>query len=73
MKPRACVLLIAMALGGCATTTSNSLPVCDGKHRRPANPHGSVLNAPPPAAGPLAPTGAAAPVAPAVAQPSCGA
>jgi hypothetical protein len=35
---------LCLALGACATATpSKSLSVCDGRHRRPANPNGSVL------------------------------
>ena len=33
---------IALALSACASEFG-SLPVCDGNHRRPANPHGSIL------------------------------
>lgn len=45
-------------LGGCASLTADRLPVCDGQTRRPANPYGSVLlppapAAPEPAAGPV--------------------
>lgn len=38
------VLLIASlgVLAGCAMD-SQKLAVCDGKHRRPANPYGTVL------------------------------
>lgn len=35
--------LAAALLGGCALTGGDRLPICDGKHRRPANPNGSVL------------------------------
>ena len=50
-------LALALLLAGCATTSDPKPAVCDGKHRRPANPYGSVLpavpapeagNAPPP-------------------------
>jgi len=39
------LLLIALLLpaAGCAPVTADRLPVCDGRARRPANPHGSVL------------------------------
>lgn len=39
------VLAIAVLTGaaGCASTTAEKPAVCDGKHRRPANPYGSVL------------------------------
>lgn len=36
--------LVAALLGGCAVTGGDRLAVCDGKHRRPANPNGSVLS-----------------------------
>lgn len=41
MKP---IFLVAalVLLTGCATD-SQKLTVCDGKHRRPANPYGTVL------------------------------
>jgi len=36
---------LALSLGGCATSKPPKLAVCDGKpkHRRDANPYGSVL------------------------------
>jgi hypothetical protein len=37
----------ALALAGCASTGGGKLPACDGKHRRPANPYGSVLTSKP--------------------------
>ncbi len=43
LLPFAC-LLGACALGGCASLPGPDLPTCDGKARRPANPHGSVLS-----------------------------
>lgn len=49
MIPLLCGLAL---LGGCALIGDDTLPVCDGKHRRPANPNGSVL-LPPPSAEPL--------------------
>jgi hypothetical protein len=49
MKTTSILVLVALATSGCATSPSSSLPACDGKHRRPANPHGSVLVAPAPA------------------------
>ena len=67
MKP--CLILIlaaAAALTACATAGSNALPVCDGKHLRPANPHGSVLNPAKPAASTASAPSGAAP------NPSCG-
>lgn len=36
-------LLLVLLLTGCATTNTQKVAVCDGKHRRPANPYGSVL------------------------------
>ena len=39
---------LCLALGGCATASPKTLAVCDGRHRRPANPNGSVLVAPAP-------------------------
>lgn len=39
---------VALALGGCALFDKDAAPVCDGKDRRPANAHGSVLSAAPP-------------------------
>lgn len=36
-------ILCCLALAACASTSEGKLPVCDGKHRRPANPYGSVL------------------------------
>lgn len=43
---------VLLLLAGCAHDPKPA--VCDGKHRRPANPYGSVLPADPsaPAAGP---------------------
>lgn len=43
------LLILASALGACATGPDDALPVCDGRDRRPANPHGSILQ-PSPAA-----------------------
>jgi hypothetical protein len=43
MRMRVLTLLAICALGGCASTGSGKLAVCDGKHLRPANPYGSVL------------------------------
>ena len=59
MKYPALLSLVASAALTACATVPNALPVCDGKHRRPANPHGSVLGPATPA-GPTAPsTGAA--------------
>lgn len=50
------ILSAAIALGGCTTLGSEKAPVCDGKHRRPANLYGSVLSpASPPTAAPAKP------------------
>jgi type IV secretion system protein VirB7 len=47
-------ILLAMAgsalLSACATPAAKPLPVCDGRHLRPANPYGSVLQPATPAA-----------------------
>jgi type IV secretion system protein VirB7 len=37
-----------LALAGCATHGDSKPAICDGKHRRPANPNGSVLTMAPP-------------------------
>jgi hypothetical protein len=39
-------LTATLALAGCSSTGGGKLAVCDGKHLRPANPHGTVLAAP---------------------------
>ena len=42
-------LLAIVAIQGltaCASLRSENPPVCDGRHRRPANPYGSILVAP---------------------------
>lgn len=40
--------LALLALSACAhLVTSEKAPICDGRERRPANPHGSVLTASP--------------------------
>ena len=51
MRAAVC-MVIALALAGCAGLGPEKAPVCDGKHRRPANLYGSVLDsaAPPTAA-----------------------
>ena len=36
-------ILFCLLLGACATRSEGKLPVCDGNHRRPANPFSSVL------------------------------
>ena len=52
------LLLTALVLASCATASDPKPAVCDGKHRRPANPYGSVLSTTP------APAAAQAPPAP---------
>lgn len=50
---RTLALILALALCGCATARKETPPVCDGKHRRPANLYGSVLDsATPPSTSP---------------------
>ena len=69
------IIVLATATAGCATPGARALPVCDGKHLRPANLHGSVLDAPAPAApttAPAAPTTAPATAADAAQHPGCG-
>jgi type IV secretion system protein VirB7 len=39
----ALLCLAAQCLSGCASLAGQEPPVCDGRHRRPANPYGSVL------------------------------
>jgi len=67
---RSMVLILgaALALCGCATSAADKPAVCDGKHRRPANLYGSVLD---PASAPKAPAAPAAAGAGA-SFPSCG-
>lgn len=47
------LVLAAAALGGCSTFRPAEPPVCDGRHRRPANLYGSVLDPPPVVAEPV--------------------
>lgn len=68
MRTLILVLGATLALGGCSTFGKDKAPVCDGKHRRPANPFGSVLNPPPPPAAPPGPASNAVP-SPAPAKP----
>lgn len=50
MRAAACIVLV-LTLGGCASLGKEKAPICDGKHRRPANLYGSALDpAVPPAA-----------------------
>lgn len=44
MRPVLFALIASMALVGCASLQKERPPVCDGKHRRPANLYGSVLD-----------------------------
>lgn len=41
------LLILSVLVGGCATSRADIPPGCDGRERRPANPHGSVLIASP--------------------------
>jgi hypothetical protein len=43
MNKHIAILGVALALAGCATHSEPKPAVCDGKHRRPANPYGTVL------------------------------
>ncbi len=43
MNKHLAILGIVLALAGCATHSEPKPAVCDGKHRRPANPYGTVL------------------------------
>lgn len=43
------IAVLAVASAGCASQGGGALPTCDGKHLRPANLHGSVLDAAAPA------------------------
>ncbi len=56
MRAATLIVAAALALGGCATLGKEKAPVCDGKHRRPANLYGSVLD-------PATPPGSEAPKA----------
>jgi len=66
MKRLMMVALGAMTLSGCTGTHLRPPPVCDGKHRRPANLYGSVL---PTLPVPLAPSQSAGQAPTAVASP----
>jgi hypothetical protein len=61
MRTLILVLGATLALGGCSTFGKEKTPVCDGKHRRPANLYGSVLNPPSPPAAPPGPASNAVP------------
>ena len=70
MRTLILILGAAVALSGCSTLRKHEAPVCDGKHRRPANLYGSVLDpASPPATAP-AKTVALSAITP-TAYPSC--
>lgn len=43
MKTLFALLVVSTLLAGCATHSEPKPAVCDGKHRRPANPYGTVL------------------------------
>jgi hypothetical protein len=43
MRTLPILILAGLALAGCASSNLSKPPVCDGKHRRAANPYGSVL------------------------------
>jgi type IV secretion system protein VirB7 len=66
MRSMILVLGGVIALGGCSTFRQAEPPVCDGRHRRPANPHGSVLE---PIPTPVAPEPAPESETPALASP----
>jgi hypothetical protein len=38
------IALAVQALSACATFRTADPPGCDGRHRRPANPYGSILS-----------------------------
>lgn len=58
-----------VALAGCSTFAPPDVPVCDGRHRRPANLYGSVLvPASPAASTPASPEADAVPNAEATAD-----
>ena len=44
------LLILSGLLAGCATGGGDTAPSCDGRDRRPANPHGSILQPTPPPA-----------------------
>ena len=39
------VAALPLLAGGCASLQNDELPVCDGRHRRPAHVYGSVRDA----------------------------
>jgi hypothetical protein len=44
----ALAVVLTGPLAGCATPKTPKLAVCDGRHKRPANPYGSILPGAPP-------------------------
>lgn len=44
MRVLVLTVVVALTLGGCASLGKEKASVCDGKHRRPANLYGSVLD-----------------------------
>jgi len=54
-RPAALALALLTLIAGCAHASDGKPAVCDGRHRRSANPFGSVL--------PIGPETAAAPAA----------
>ena len=44
MLKRTLLGMLLCLLTGCASLKDPEPPVCDGRHRRPANPYGSVLD-----------------------------
>jgi hypothetical protein len=66
---RACLVSAAAAvamLAACAHSPDGKPAVCDGRHRRPANPYGSVLPADPaqPGPSPIVPVDPSSPIKP---------
>lgn len=72
MTRSAVITFAALLLAGCATSSGKTPPVCDGRHLRPANPYGSVLNPIAPASPAAGSPEKAAPKAPKSSQPSTG-
>lgn len=56
MSARHAAWLLLLALSACAQLPMGTdAPVCDGRHRRPANPYGSVLTVASPSITPSSP------------------
>jgi hypothetical protein len=55
MRMTLALLTVLVLVSGCATAEPKPA-VCDGKHRRPANPYGTVLQATPASTTPPAPS-----------------